>query len=130
MTANEVGETPSAGLEHKSTETILDEADREHFAKSPEERKNFISAALRFEDNEILDTQEKRDQVMSLMLKHWRILDSSADAMRVGKINGIRHNIVLKENPNLSYQKPRPLNPIIREEVEKQLQKWEKQNVI
>ena len=64
------------------------------------------------------------------MLKHWRILDSSSGSMRVGKIDGIKHNIVLKENPNLSYQKPRPLNPIIRQKVEKQLEKWEKQNVI
>ena len=56
------------------TESILDEADREHFPKSPEERKNFISAALKLEDNEILDTQEKRDQVMNLMLKQlWRM---------------------------------------------------------
>lgn len=61
----------------------------------------------------------KKGHVIELMLKHWKILDSSSGSMRVGRINGIKHSIVLKENPKLSHQKPRPRNPVIREKVEK-----------
>ena len=37
---------------------------------------------------------------------------------------------MLKPNAVLSHEKPRPLNPLIRQEVEEQLTKWEKQSVI
>ena len=68
--------------------------------------------------------------VVKLMMKHWRILDSTPSSMRIGKISGIKHKILLKQDAVLYHEKPRPLNPIIREEVAKTLRKWEKQKVI
>ena len=58
----------------KLKETILDEADRENFSKTPKERRNFIVSALKLELNQLLD-KEKVELVLKLILKHWRILD-------------------------------------------------------
>ena len=85
---------------------------------------------MKLETNKLLDTPEKIEEVVNLMIKHWRILDSTASSMRIGKIKGIKHKILLKQDAVLSHEKPRPLNPIIREEVENTLRKWEQQKVI
>ena len=113
----------------KLKETILDDADQEHFSRSPKERRDFILSALKLNSNKLLNKEEV-EIVVKLMLKHWRILDSTPASMRIGKISGIKHKILLKQDAVLSHEKPRPLNPIIREEVEKTLRKWEKQKVI
>ena len=85
---------------------------------------------MKLKENKLLYTPEKIQQVVKLMVKHWRVLDSTKNAMRIGKIQNIKHNILLKEGAVLSHQKPMPLNPIIRQQVENQLKKWETQNVI
>ena len=84
---------------------------------------------MKLEKNQLLD-KRKVEVVVKLMMKHWRVLDSTPSSMRIGKISGIKHKILLKQDAVLSHEKPRPLNPIIREEVEKTLRKWEKQQVI
>ena len=122
------GKNPNDGSD-KLPETIIDDADREHFSKSPKEKRDFILSALKLEKNQLLD-KRKVEVVVKLMMKHWRVLDSTPSSMRIGKISGIKHKILLKQDAVLSHEKPRPLNPIIREEVEKTLRKWEKQQVI
>ena len=122
------GRNPNDGSD-KLPETIIDDADREHFSKSPKEKRDFILSALKLEKNQLLD-KRKVEVVVKLMMKHWRVLDSTPSSMRIGKISGIKHKILLKQDAVLSHEKPRPLNPIIREEVEKTLRKWEKQQVI
>ena len=108
----------------------LDEADHQHFAKSEEERKTFILEKFKLGNKKILDSKEKIDSVVKILLKHWKVLDSTEGGMRIGKIKNIKHKIMLKEGAQLSHQKPRPLNPIIRQQVEEQLLKRERQNVI
>lgn len=63
------------------------------------------------------------------MQKHWRIFETTDFAMRIAKISGIEHKILLKQDVFLFLQKPRQFNPIIREEVEKTLRKSEIQIV-
>ena len=123
---------PSANAANKQDlkETVLDQADTEHFGRTLKERRNFILSALKLQSNKLLDTQEKIERVVKLMLKHWRILDSTDGSMRIGRVSGIKHKILLKPDAILSHEKPRPLNPILRKEVETQLQKLEKQNII
>ena len=99
------------------------------FQRLQKTKRDFILSALKLEKNQLLN-KEKVEVVVKLMMKHWRILDATASSMRIGKISGIKHKILLKPDAVLSHEKPRPLNPIIREEVEKTLRKWEKQNVI
>ena len=112
---------------HELPGAILDEADEEHFDKSKEQKREFILTALKLKSNNLLDTEQKINQVVNLMIKHWRVLDSTTGAMRIGKIKNIKHKILLREDAILSHEKPRPLNPIIREQVEEQLKRWEKQ---
>ena len=121
---------PSPPPADEIKEVILDEADKEHFNRSLKEKKDFIITALKLHENKLLDEQEKIDEVTDLMLKHWRVLDSTKGKMRIGKITGVKHQIKLKPDAALSHDKPRPLNPIIKEKVENQLIKWEKQSVI
>merc|ERR1711873_141769 len=84
---------------------------------------SWFFSALKLEKNQLLD-KRKVEVVVKLMMKHWRVLDSTPSSMRIGKISGIKHKILLKQDAVLSHEKPRPLNPIIREEVEKTLRKW------
>ena len=69
----------------------LDEADHQHFAKSEEERKSFILEKFKLVNKKILDSKEKIDSVVEILLKHWRVLDSTEGAMRIGKIKNIKH---------------------------------------
>merc|ERR1711873_360910 len=87
------------------------------------EKRDFIVSALKLEKNQLLD-KRKVVVVVKLMMKHWRILDSTPSSMRIGKISGIKLKVLLKQDAGLSHEKPRPLNLIIREEVEKTLRKW------
>ena len=67
-------------------ETVLDQADTEHFGRTLEEKRNFILSALKLQSNKLLDTPEKIERVVKLMLKHWRILDSTDGSMRIGRV--------------------------------------------
>ena len=78
---------------------------------------------LKLQTNKLLDNKERVERVLDLMINHWRILDSPNGAMRIGKIKNIKHNIRLKDDAILSHKKQRPLNPIIRKQVEDQLKK-------
>lgn len=76
---------------------------------------------MKIETNKLIGTQKKVEAVVKLMLKHWRTLDSTGAAMRVGKIYGFKHKILFKQDVVVSYEKLSPLNPMIKEEVEKTL---------
>ena len=95
--------------------------DIQHFETSLEERRRYIIDTLKLEDNKLIDTKQKLEQITQIFLDHWGILDINGDRLAKFKCQE-KLEIVTRGPPVAS--KTRFVNPILAEKVKLKLQEW------
>ena len=93
--------------------------DKRHFSTTPEERRNYIIKTLKLNDvkeNELIDSNQKREEVIQLFLDHWGILDINGDRLAKFKCNE-KLEIITEGEPIAA--KTRFVNPVLAEKVKK-----------
>ena len=101
--------------------------DIRHFNTNLEERRNYIIKTLKLDENELIDTKQKLDEVTQLFLDHWGILDINGDRLAKFKCQE-KLEIITHGQPIAA--KTRFVNPVLAEKVKKKLQEWIKSGII
>ena len=82
---------------------------------------------LKLEQNPRIDTPEKLEKVLGVLIKNWNVFDITDK--RVGRYDSdVKHSIITQGPPIRG--KTRPLNPLLAKQVRDVLIKWEEQNII
>ena len=95
--------------------------DIQHFETSFEERKRYIIDTLKLEDNKLIDTKQKLEQITQIFLDRWGILDIYGD--RLAKFKCQEKLEIVTHGPQVA-SKTRFVNPILAEKVKLKLQEW------
>ena len=102
-------------------------ADRTHFQTTINEKKEYLTKNLKLKQNKNIDTAEKLNRVLDVLIKNWEIFDITEN--RLAKCNtSVEHAIITTGKPIRG--KTRPLNPVLGKQVRQQLLTWEKKNII
>lgn len=83
---------------------------------------------LKLESNPIINTTEKLEQVLEILLKNWRCFDVHGKRLAKCKQTKVEHSTATVGGP--LNEKMRALNPILAGKVKKQLLAWESQKII
>ena len=98
--------------------------DKRHFSTTPEERRNYIIKTLKLNDvkeNELIDSNQKLEEVIQLFLDHWGILDINGDRLAKFKCNE-KLEIITEGEPIAA--KTRFVNPVLAEKVKIIIDEW------
>ena len=80
--------TNTHDINNISTDTTSDDAaDKKHFAATYNEKRTYIIDKLKLKEKPLIDTEEKLEKVIALMIKHWKVLDITQQ--RVGRCTAV-----------------------------------------
>ena len=126
-TGGEICELNSAKKKEKYIPLIQD-FDKDHFRVSPEERRKFILAKFKLDENQLLAKKDK-ERIIQIFSKHWGTLDYTGYRMpKVREDIMPPYHIKTFGQPKIS--KVRYLNPELSKQVREILNDWLKMGVV
>ena len=110
-----------ANVKAKQKYEQLPVAPTEEIFKWPEDKKKqWLIKQFAIDDNEVLSTPDLKQRAGELLLKHFNLF--SVDGS-YGHTDLIEHRIITNEKAPIK-QKPRPINPLLLDDLKTQLEKW------
>ena len=91
-----------------------------------EEKAAWLKEHLKLDKNPVLDSVDKMAKALAVLVKHFDVF--ATDSMP-GKTNLIEHSIPTGDTRPIK-SKTRPLNPILEEDLRRQLNKWLKEGIV